>query len=87
MHFFKVNNTDNNGIVYGNWSGDYYGGKNPSEWIGSPKILRKFYQTQKPVKYGHSSIIAGIATTGELQILIMTVSISVNWSNDFLSKK
>ncbi|XP_073988151.1 annulin-like isoform X3 [Rhodnius prolixus] len=58
-----VNNTDNNGIVYGNWSGDYYGGKNPSEWIGSPKILRKFYQTQKPVKYGHSSIIAGIATT------------------------
>ncbi|XP_073988155.1 transglutaminase [Rhodnius prolixus] len=58
-----VNSPDDNGVVYGNWSEDFSGGNKPSEWIGSPKILRKYYKTQKPVKYGQCYVFAGVTTT------------------------
>ncbi|KTF73584.1 hypothetical protein cypCar_00032823 [Cyprinus carpio] len=37
-----VNSNDDKGVLMGNWSGDYSGGINPSQWSGSADILRKW---------------------------------------------
>nr|XP_022341996.1 hemocyte protein-glutamine gamma-glutamyltransferase-like isoform X1 [Crassostrea virginica] len=58
-----VNFNQDNGVLVGNWSGDYSGGKSPSSWNGSVAILRQFVKTQRPVKWGQCFIFAGIVTT------------------------
>lgn len=65
-------------MVYGNWSEDFSGGNKPSEWIGSPKILRKYYKTQKPVKYGQCYVFAGVTTTGGWVLFILELIKSSN---------
>lgn len=59
-----VNVNDDNGVVYGNWSGDYSGGKAPSYWTGSMDILQEYYKTKKPVRYGQCWVFAGVLTSG-----------------------
>ncbi|GJQ84640.1 Tg [Trypoxylus dichotomus] len=58
-----VNVNDDYGVVVGNWSNDYTGGKAPSYWTGSKDILQEFYKTKKPVRYGQCWVFAGVLTS------------------------
>lgn len=52
-----------NGVLWGNWSGNYSDGVSPSEWAGSVKILLQYYKTGKPVKYGQCWVFSAVTTT------------------------
>ncbi|NXC72079.1 TGM4 glutamyltransferase, partial [Anhinga anhinga] len=58
-----VNANDDNGVLLGNWSGNYSNGTSPTDWIGSVSILQKYYETKKPVAYGQCWVFSGILTT------------------------
>nr|XP_006111130.1 protein-glutamine gamma-glutamyltransferase E-like [Pelodiscus sinensis] len=59
-----VNSNDDNGVLEGNWSGDYRGGTSPSSWNGSVEILKKWNAAGfKPVKYGQCWVFASVLTT------------------------
>ncbi|NXI90103.1 TGM4 glutamyltransferase, partial [Psophia crepitans] len=58
-----VNANDDNGVLLGNWSGNYSKGTSPMDWIGSIAILQKYYKTKKPVLYGQCWVFAGVLTT------------------------
>lgn len=58
-----VNSNDSdNGVIVGNWSGNYSGGVSPSQWNGSVAILRQWMQSG-PVKYGQCWVYAGVLCT------------------------
>ncbi|NXN95195.1 TGM4 glutamyltransferase, partial [Rhinopomastus cyanomelas] len=58
-----VNSNDDNGVLLGNWSGDYSKGTSPMDWIGSVSILQQYYKTKKPVCFGQCWVFAGVLTT------------------------
>uniref|UniRef100_T1J2C6 protein-glutamine gamma-glutamyltransferase n=1 Tax=Strigamia maritima TaxID=126957 RepID=T1J2C6_STRMM len=59
-----VNSNDgDNGIVTGNWSGDYEGGRAPTDWQGSVEILEEWRSTGIPVNYGQCWVFAAVLTT------------------------
>ncbi|KAF7645161.1 hypothetical protein LDENG_00209010, partial [Lucifuga dentata] len=59
-----INNEDDLGILQGNWSGDYSGGKPPTHWSGSVEILQLWYKNNcKQVKYGQCWVFAGVMCT------------------------
>ncbi|KAF7237180.1 Protein-glutamine gamma-glutamyltransferase E [Varanus komodoensis] len=56
--------TDGKGVLQGNWTGDYAGGKDPNYWSGSAEILRTWRDSGfQPVKYGQCWVFAGLMTT------------------------
>lgn len=61
----QLNCRDDNGVLVGNWSGKYKGGKPPTCWGGSQTILTKYFKNKKPVKYGQCWVFSGVFTTGE----------------------
>ncbi|XP_070600392.1 protein-glutamine gamma-glutamyltransferase E-like [Erythrolamprus reginae] len=59
-----VNSNDDNGVLQGNWSGNYTGGESPSSWTGSVDILRKWKKSGfRPVRYGQCWVFAGVLNT------------------------
>ncbi|NWX76554.1 TGM3 glutamyltransferase, partial [Alca torda] len=59
-----VNANDDQGVVLGNWSGDYEGGKSPSSWTGSGEILQNWKKSGfRPVRYGQCWVFAAVLTT------------------------
>lgn len=58
-----VNSPDDNGVLMGNWGDDFDGGTPPTKWVGSMKILQKFYKDKKPVKYGQCWVFSGVLAT------------------------
>lgn len=60
----QVNSLDDNGVLIGNWSGDYSRGTNPSAWVGSVEILLSYLRTGYSVPYGQCWVFAGVTTTG-----------------------
>ena len=60
-----VNSHDDKGIVEGNWTTDYSGGRAPTSWTGSSSILQQFFRTRRPVRYGQCWVFAGVAATGK----------------------
>ncbi|XP_035710698.1 annulin isoform X2 [Folsomia candida] len=58
-----VNSPDEDGVVEGNWSDKFDGGVPPINWTGSLKILRKYYSSKKPVKFGQCWVFAGVVTS------------------------
>ena len=66
-----MNAQDDDGVLVGNWSGNYEGGKRPTSWISSLDILKSYYssveQTGKPspVKFGQCWVYSAVATTGK----------------------
>ncbi|XP_033924080.1 protein-glutamine gamma-glutamyltransferase 4 [Melopsittacus undulatus] len=58
-----VNANDDNGVLLGNWSGNYNKGTSPLDWIGSVSILQQYYKTKQPVLYGQCWVFAGVLTT------------------------
>lgn len=58
-----VNSLDDNGVLAGNWSGDYSDGTSPLSWVGSAEIILKYQKTGRPVKYGQCWVFGGVLTT------------------------
>ncbi|XP_007440994.1 protein-glutamine gamma-glutamyltransferase E-like [Python bivittatus] len=59
-----VNSNDDNGVLQGNWSGNYSGGESPSSWTGSVDILRRWKSSGfRPVRYGQCWVFAGVLNT------------------------
>ena len=63
VSFLQTNAPDDNGVLIGNWSGDYAGGTSPLFWVGSVRILEEFWRTKKPVKFGQCWVFSGVVTT------------------------
>ncbi|NP_001124381.1 protein-glutamine gamma-glutamyltransferase 4 [Pan troglodytes] len=51
------------GVLIGNWTGDYEGGTAPYKWTGSAPILQQYYNTKQAVCFGQCWVFAGILTT------------------------
>ncbi|KAH9495958.1 hypothetical protein Btru_013865, partial [Bulinus truncatus] len=58
-----VNSSDEGGVLAGNWSGDYSGGRSPLSWTGSAAIFEEYWQTKRPVKFGQCWVFSGLSTT------------------------
>ncbi|CAG2211786.1 TGM1 [Mytilus edulis] len=59
-----VNAPDDNGVLVGNWSGDYSGGTPPMKWVGSVAILEEYTKNQgTPVQFGQCWVFSGLTTT------------------------
>ncbi|CAJ0965936.1 unnamed protein product [Ranitomeya imitator] len=59
----KVNSQDDNGVLTGNWSGNYAAGCSPTSWTGSTAILQNYYKTKRPVQFGQCWVFSGVVTT------------------------
>uniref|UniRef100_A0A8C8WK56 protein-glutamine gamma-glutamyltransferase n=1 Tax=Panthera leo TaxID=9689 RepID=A0A8C8WK56_PANLE len=59
-----VNGNDDNGVISGNWSGSYTGGRDPRNWNGSVEILKEWKRSGfRPVRYGQCWVFAGTLNT------------------------
>lgn len=54
---------DADGVLIGNWSGDYDDGTSPGKWVGSVDILKQ-WRKSGPVKYGQCWVFSCVTTTG-----------------------
>ncbi|XP_062377575.1 coagulation factor XIII A chain-like isoform X2 [Sardina pilchardus] len=59
----KVNALDDNGVLVGNWSGDYANGTPPAAWTGSAEILLHYWRNSAPVSYAQCWVYAGVLNT------------------------
>ncbi|XP_021578894.2 protein-glutamine gamma-glutamyltransferase E isoform X1 [Ictidomys tridecemlineatus] len=59
-----INGNDDYGVLLGNWSGNYSGGRDPRNWNGSVEIL-KTWETSgfRPVQFGQCWVFAGVLNT------------------------
>ncbi|KAL4234070.1 Transglutaminase 1 [Mactra antiquata] len=57
-----VNSNNEDGVLTGNWTGNYKDGTSPMVWVGSPRILKQFMQTGS-VKYGQCWVFSCVTTT------------------------
>ena len=77
--FFKVNSNDNNGIIIGNWSGEYGDGVAPYKWTGSVRILEEYVKKGfRPVKYGQCWVFSAVVTTSGRSIPFISFFIKVD---------
>ncbi|XP_051701147.1 protein-glutamine gamma-glutamyltransferase E isoform X1 [Oryctolagus cuniculus] len=59
-----INSNDDNGVIAGNWSGNYAGGRDPRNWNGSVEILKEWKKSgYKPVRFGQCWVFAGALNT------------------------
>ena len=58
-----ANCSDDNGVLTGNWTGDYSGGVSPVTWNSSVNIIQQYAETKRPVKYGQCWVFSGLTTT------------------------
>lgn len=58
-----VNSQDDDGVLVGNWSGDYSDGVEPTAWNGSISILSQYMKTETPVEYGQCWVFGSLLTT------------------------
>lgn len=76
-----VNSHDDNGLLVGNWSGNYGDGLAPWQWTGSASILEKYLQSGgEPVKFGQCWVFAGVTTTA-----LRTLGIPARTVSNFVS--
>lgn len=60
-----MNASDENGVLEGNWSGNYSGGTSPTKWVGSVAILEEYAANKgDPVRYGQCWVFSAVTTTG-----------------------
>uniref|UniRef100_A0A8C6GZQ4 Protein-glutamine gamma-glutamyltransferase E n=2 Tax=Mus spicilegus TaxID=10103 RepID=A0A8C6GZQ4_MUSSI len=59
-----INGNDDNGVISGNWSGNYTGGVDPRTWNGSVEILKNWKKSGfRPVQFGQCWVFAGTLNT------------------------
>uniref|UniRef100_A0A8I3WBP5 protein-glutamine gamma-glutamyltransferase n=1 Tax=Callithrix jacchus TaxID=9483 RepID=A0A8I3WBP5_CALJA len=59
-----INSNDDNGVLTGNWSGNYTGGRDPRNWNGSVEILKDWKKSGfRPVRFGQCWVFAGTLNT------------------------
>nr|XP_022335793.1 uncharacterized protein LOC111132291 [Crassostrea virginica] len=59
-----LNCQDDEGVLVGNWTGDYEGGRKPTHWTGSSKILLQYEKNNgEPVCFGQCWVFSGLVTT------------------------
>ncbi|XP_078680703.1 protein-glutamine gamma-glutamyltransferase K-like [Branchiostoma floridae x Branchiostoma belcheri] len=58
-----VNSQDEDGVLVGNWSGEYEDGIRPSAWNGSVEILQQYYDKKEPVCFGQCWVFSGVTTS------------------------
>merc|ERR1719204_2084945 len=58
-----ANSCDNYGLLVGNWSDDFSGGRKPWMWQGSRAIFKKYLETGESVKYGQCWVFSGVTTS------------------------
>ncbi|XP_013015508.1 protein-glutamine gamma-glutamyltransferase 4 isoform X2 [Cavia porcellus] len=58
-----INSQNKDGVLVGNWTGEYQGGMAPYLWTGSVPILQRYYSTREPVSFGQCWVFAGVLTT------------------------
>ena len=72
-----VNSHDENGLLAGNWSGNYGDGLAPWYWNGSPKIFQRYIQNgYQTVKFGQCWVFGGVTTTSLRALGIPARSVS-----------
>lgn len=73
----QINCNDDQGVLYGRWTDNYSDGERPTSWLGSLRILRKWYKTNcRPVKYGQCWVFAGVMCTGTVHaVLLMCITV------------
>jgi len=71
-----ANDSDDDGVLTGNWSGDYDTGVKPWQWSGSVAIFKKYLETGKPVHYGQCWVFSGITTSLMRSLGIPTRSVT-----------
>ncbi|XP_036406645.1 coagulation factor XIII A chain [Megalops cyprinoides] len=58
-----LNSRDDEGVLVGNWSGDYTYGVAPTSWTGSVEILLTYASSQQPVCYAQCWVYAAVFNT------------------------
>lgn len=61
----QLNSRDDDGVLVGNWSGDYTYGVAPTSWTGSTEILLTYASSQTPVCYAQCWVYAAVFNTCE----------------------
>lgn len=64
--FTQLNSHDDDGVLVGNWSGDYTYGVAPTSWTGSTEILLTYVGSKMPVCYAQCWVYAGVFNTCEI---------------------
>jgi hypothetical protein len=57
-------NDQDGGILSGNWSGDYSGGTNPSDWNGTVAIMEEYVKNKRDVRWAQCWVFSCTTTTG-----------------------
>lgn len=78
--FWQINSQDEGGVLTGNWSGDYSGGKSPLSWTGSAAILEQYYTQKYSVAFGQCWVFSGVLTTGKSGVSITLLDMRENLS-------
>nr|XP_057922617.1 coagulation factor XIII A chain isoform X3 [Doryrhamphus excisus] len=55
-----MNSYDDNGVLVGNWSGDYTYGVAPTAWTGSTEILLSYASSKTPICYAQCWVFAAV---------------------------
>lgn len=58
-----LNSRDDDGVLVGNWSGDYTYGVAPTSWTGSTEILLTYASSKMPVAYAQCWVYAAVFNT------------------------
>lgn len=61
----QLNSRDDEGVLVGNWSGDYTYGVAPTSWTGSTEILLTYASSRMPVCYAQCWVYAAVFNTCE----------------------
>uniref|UniRef100_A0A9R1SLM1 protein-glutamine gamma-glutamyltransferase n=2 Tax=Cyprinus carpio TaxID=7962 RepID=A0A9R1SLM1_CYPCA len=76
-----MNSQDDDGVLVGNWSGDYSIGTSPTAWTGSPEILLKYAKDGGlPVCFAQCWVYAGVLNTF-LRCLGIPTRVITNYSS------
>ncbi|ELU05871.1 hypothetical protein CAPTEDRAFT_125845, partial [Capitella teleta] len=56
-------NDGDGGVLEGNWSGNYTGGRSPTQWNGSVAMLEQYMTSKRTVKFAQCWVFSGLITT------------------------
>lgn len=66
--YVQLNSRDDDGVLVGNWSGNYTYGVAPTSWTGSTEILLTYASSKMPVSYAQCWVYAAVFNTCKIVI-------------------